>query len=142
MRTFQVVQKVPWLGPVINRFCKPVFRGDVFYTNSDDDHGNPDEYFSTFDTHDYELLSKTSIGADMSLEQICPSWDGFSLAVIESVRKFIMFIKRANSYLSCWNEEIIFCSFTCIQLFRVTTLSGISVCSTTWGVCRGRVRRP
>ena len=73
----------------MNRFCKPVFSGGVFFTNSHDDYANPDEYFRTFDTHDYSLISKTSIGADMSLYQICPSWDGFSLAVLEEVRKLL-----------------------------------------------------
>ena len=77
MRTLQVVQDVPWLGPVINRHCeRPVIRGEVFYT-----YGYGDEYFRTFDTHDYKLVSKTWTDGEVS--SVAPSWDNFSLAVTE-----------------------------------------------------------
>ena len=82
LRTFQVVQEVPWLKPVINRdYERPVIRGEVFYTNGDDIHSNPGEYFRTFDTHDYKLVSKT--WTDREVSGVAPSWDNFSLAVIE-----------------------------------------------------------
>ena len=82
LRTFQVVQEVPWLKPVINRdYERPVIRGEVFYTI---DSGDDSEYFKTFDTHDYKLLSKT--WTDREVSGVAPSWDNFSLAVTEEIR--------------------------------------------------------
>ena len=75
------MQEVPWLGPVINRhYERPVIRGEVFYTI---DSGDDSEYFKTFDTHDYKLLSKT--WTDREVSGVAPSWDNFSLAVTEGV---------------------------------------------------------
>ena len=83
LRNLKVVQEVPWLEPVISRsYERPVIRGEVFYTNGDDIHFNPGEYFKTFDTYDYKLVSKTWI--DGEVYQVAPSWDNFSQIYCQS----------------------------------------------------------
>ena len=109
LRTLKVVQEVPWLEPVISRpYERPVIRGEVFYTNGDDIYGNPGEYFRTFDTHNYELISKTWTSP---VTRVAPSWDNFSLAVTEGVRK-------DQDPLSYHRE------YDCVQLYDVGSVQG------------------